>query len=111
MREGFKTWDGRYAAIPWGKRFVIIHNGEQLDDVSTIKQAEKYIEQHKKLNPKPRAPSKPRATQNSQKIEKPSSGQQGSGTPKPKAAKSAPTKPKSKSVTVKKPSTKRKKAT
>ena len=44
--KGFVTDDG-YAAVPWGKRFVIIYNGQQLDDVSTIKQAEKYIKNHR----------------------------------------------------------------
>ena len=111
MKQGFIVGTGTYAAIPFGNKLMIIHNGQQLDVVNTEKQARDFIQQHKKSNPKRKAPSKPRATQNSQKIEKPSSGQQGSGTPKPKAAKSAPTKPKSKSVTVKKPSTKRKKAT
>lgn len=110
MKEGFKIGDGTYAVIPWGKRYVIIHNGQQLDDVSTVNQAQKYIEQHKKMYPEPKAPSKPRATQNSQKIEKPSSGQQGSETPKPKVTRKAPTTPKSKSVPAKKPSTRRKKA-
>jgi hypothetical protein len=46
MREGFETKDG-YAAVPWGKsRLVIIYNGEQLTDVSTEKQARKFIKEH-----------------------------------------------------------------
>jgi len=94
-----------YAAVPWGDRFVIIHNGQQLDDVQTIELAKDYIKQHKKLNPKPRAPRKGRATQNSQKIEKPSSGQQGSQATKPKAVKTTTRKSKSKPVTPRKPTT------
>jgi ABC-type uncharacterized transport system ATPase component len=46
MKEGFVTKDG-YAAVPWGKRLVIIYNGQQLTDVSTQKQALKYIETHR----------------------------------------------------------------
>lgn len=45
MKNGFETKDG-YAAIPWGKRLVIIYNGEQLTDVSTVAQANKFIKQH-----------------------------------------------------------------
>jgi len=110
MKQGFIVGTGTYAAVPFEDKLMIIHNGQQLDVVNTEQQARAYIQQHKKLNPKPRAPRKPRATQNSQKIEKPSSGQQGSETPKPKATRKAPTKPKSKSVPVEKPSTRRKKS-
>lgn len=46
MKEGFITHDG-YAAVPWGKRLVIIYNGEQLKDVSTVKQAQKFIKDHR----------------------------------------------------------------
>ena len=47
MKEGFETKDG-YAAVPWGKkRLVVIYNGEQLTDVSTVLQAHKFINQHR----------------------------------------------------------------
>jgi hypothetical protein len=46
MKEGFETKDG-YAAVPWGKRLVIIYNGEQLTDVSTVNQAQKFIKTHR----------------------------------------------------------------
>lgn len=46
MKEGFVTKDG-YAAVPWGKRLVIIFNGQQLTDVSTHKQAMKFINDHR----------------------------------------------------------------
>lgn len=46
VSEGFETSDG-YAAVPWGKRLVIIYNGEQLTDVSTVLQAQKFIKQHR----------------------------------------------------------------
>lgn len=43
---GFVTEDG-YAAVPCGKRLVIIFNGEQLIDVKTEKQALKFIKEHR----------------------------------------------------------------
>ena len=46
MKEGFETKDG-YAVVPWGKRLVVIYNGQQLTDVSTKLQAEKFIKQHR----------------------------------------------------------------
>jgi hypothetical protein len=46
VSDGFESKDG-YAAVPWGKRFVVIYNGEQLTDVSTVLQAQKFIKQHR----------------------------------------------------------------
>ena len=46
MKEGFITTDG-YAAVPWDKRLVVNFNGEQLTDVSTVKQAQKFIKNHR----------------------------------------------------------------
>ena len=46
VSNGVETNDG-YSAVPWGKRFVVIYNGEQLTDVSTIAQAQKFIKQHR----------------------------------------------------------------
>ena len=46
VSDGFTTDDG-YAAVPWGKRFVIIYDGQQLTDVKTILQAHKFIKQHR----------------------------------------------------------------
>lgn len=43
---GFETNDG-YAAVPWGKRLVILYRGEQLADVKTERQAKKYIQDHR----------------------------------------------------------------
>lgn len=45
-KDGFSTDDG-YLAVPWGKRFVVIYNGEQLIDVKTVKQAQKFIRDHR----------------------------------------------------------------
>jgi ABC-type uncharacterized transport system ATPase component len=43
---GFVTADN-YAVVPWGRRLVIIHNGEQLEDVSTVRQANTFIKKHR----------------------------------------------------------------
>jgi hypothetical protein len=48
--EGFVTADD-YAVVPWGKRLVIIYNGEQLEDVSTVRQANTFIKKHREDNP------------------------------------------------------------
>lgn len=48
--EGFIIGKGEYAAIPYGKKLMIIHNGQQLEVVNTVLQAHKYIKQHKKAN-------------------------------------------------------------
>jgi hypothetical protein len=44
--EGFMTPDN-YAVVPWDKRLVIIYNGEQLEDVSTVRQANAFIKKHR----------------------------------------------------------------
>ena len=36
------TKDG-YASVPWGERYVIIHNGFQIADVDTAAEAVEYI--------------------------------------------------------------------
>lgn len=48
--EGFTVGkSGEYAAIPYGKQYLIIHNGQQLDKLcKTEASARKYISDHKK---------------------------------------------------------------
>jgi hypothetical protein len=48
--DGFITADN-YAAVPWGKRLVIIFNGQQIGDVSTERQANTFIKNHRVDNP------------------------------------------------------------
>lgn len=48
MKKGFVTTDG-YAAVPFGKKFMILFNGEQLDVVNTENQARKYVNQHQNI--------------------------------------------------------------
>jgi len=44
--EGFITDDG-YGAIPYGKKLMIIFNGQQLEVVNTVLQAQKFIKKHR----------------------------------------------------------------
>ena len=50
--DGYVTRDGMWAAIPWAgkkKGFAIIHNGKQVHDVKTYKQALAYIKKQSKI--------------------------------------------------------------
>ena len=49
--DGFVSNDGMWAAVPWiGKSgFCIIHNGKQVHDVTTYKQALAYIKKMSKV--------------------------------------------------------------
>jgi|TARA_B100000902_G_scaffold339047_1_gene340983 hypothetical protein len=40
---GYCTNDGMWAAIPFGKKFIIIHNGEQVKVLNTYKQSIDFI--------------------------------------------------------------------
>jgi hypothetical protein len=47
------TNDG-YATVPWGDRFVLIHNGFQISDHKTDEQAITALKKHREKNkPKP----------------------------------------------------------
>jgi hypothetical protein len=52
------TKDG-YAAVPWGERYVIIYNGEQISDVATAAEAVAYIRNAQKAS-NSKTPTKPR---------------------------------------------------
>ena len=50
--QGYVTNNGMWAAIPWAgkkKGFCIIHNGKQVHDVKTYKQALAYIKKSSKV--------------------------------------------------------------
>ena len=50
--DGYVSNDGMWAAIPWAgnrKGFAIIHNGRQVHDVKTYKQALAYIKKQSKI--------------------------------------------------------------
>ena len=46
--QGYVTKDGMWAAIPWGKKFVIIHNGQQVHTANNYKSAKSYIQKSAK---------------------------------------------------------------
>ena len=45
---GYVTNDGMWAAVPMGKKFMIIHNGSQVKVINTYKQAVDFILNQKK---------------------------------------------------------------
>lgn len=47
--SGYVTKDGMWAAVPWGKRFVILHDGCQVHDTNSLKNAKDYILKQIKL--------------------------------------------------------------
>tara|TARA_Y100000992_G_scaffold172134_1_gene115905 strand:+ start:639 stop:866 length:228 start_codon:yes stop_codon:yes gene_type:complete len=46
--SGFCTNDGIWAAVPCGKKFMIIHNGCQVKTFNTYKQSVDFINNQKK---------------------------------------------------------------
>ena len=41
--NGYVTKDGMWAAVPWGKKFVILHNGQQIHTANNYRYALTYI--------------------------------------------------------------------
>ena len=41
--NGYVTKDGMWAAVPWGKKFVILHNGQQIHTANNYGSALTYI--------------------------------------------------------------------
>jgi len=54
---GYVTMDGMWAAVPWGKKFVIIFNGEQVHVSNTLTTAKEYIQKKVKQTPRKRKTS------------------------------------------------------
>jgi len=48
--QGYVTKDGVWAAVPCGKKFVIIHNGQQVHLANNYKAARTYISKEIKSN-------------------------------------------------------------
>ena len=46
--NGYVTKDGMWAAVPFGKKFVIIHNGQQVHTANNYKSAKTYIQKSAK---------------------------------------------------------------
>ena len=50
--EGYVTKDGMWAAVPFGKKFVIIHNGQQVHVANNYKAARTFITKELKTSKK-----------------------------------------------------------
>jgi hypothetical protein len=50
--QGYVTNDGMWAAVPFGKKFIIIHNGKQDKVCNTYKQSVDYIKKQIKVQKK-----------------------------------------------------------
>lgn len=55
--EGYVTKDGKWAAVPWGNKFVIICNGEQVHTANNLTTAKDYIQKKVKQTPRKRTAS------------------------------------------------------
>jgi hypothetical protein len=42
--NGYVTKDGMWAAVPWGKKFIILHKGRQIHTCNNYKSAKTYIQ-------------------------------------------------------------------
>jgi hypothetical protein len=47
---GYVTKDEMWAAVPFGKKFMILHNGEQIHVVGTLAVAKSYIQKQLKVS-------------------------------------------------------------
>ena len=50
--NGYVTKDGMWAAVPFGNKFVIIHNGHQVHTANNYKTARSYISKNSKATAK-----------------------------------------------------------
>ena len=48
--NGYVTKDGVWAAVPYGKKFIIIHNGQQVHLANNYTTAKSYILKQIKVN-------------------------------------------------------------
>ena len=55
--EGYVTSDGKWAAVPWGKKYMILCNGEQVHTSSSFYLAKDYILKKVKQTPRNRKAS------------------------------------------------------
>lgn len=54
--QGYITKDGMWAVVPSGKKFVIIHNGQQVHVANNYKAARTYISKEMKSTKKAKGP-------------------------------------------------------
>jgi hypothetical protein len=46
--SGYVSKDGMWAAVPYGKKFIILHNGQQVHTANNYKSAKSYIQKSAK---------------------------------------------------------------
>jgi len=46
--NGYVSKDGMWAAVPYGKKFIILHNGQQVHTANNYKSAKSYIQKSAK---------------------------------------------------------------
>ena len=46
--QGYVSKDGMWAAVPYGKKFIILHNGQQVHTANNYKSAKTYIQKSAK---------------------------------------------------------------
>jgi len=54
--NGYVTKDGMWAAVPYGKKFIIIHNGQQVHLSNNYSTAKSYILKQVKVSKKATGP-------------------------------------------------------
>ena len=42
--NGYVSKDGEWAALPWGKKFIIVYKGQQVHTANNYKSAKSYIQ-------------------------------------------------------------------
>ncbi len=52
--SGYVTKDGKWAAVPYGKQFIVLCNGEQVHLAKTLALAKEYIQKKVKQTPRKR---------------------------------------------------------
>ena len=102
---GFATDDFQFAAIPFGKKYMILAKGQQLEVVKTRRLAEIRLEQLKNSHPKLQKGTTTPVRPKSRKKAKTPSGPLVSEEANPVTTKDPPKKPKSKSMPAKNPTT------
>ena len=50
--SGYVSKDGVWVAVPWGKKYVIIHNGRQVHTSNNLRSAKSYISKSSKATKK-----------------------------------------------------------
>ena len=50
--DGYVTKDGVWSAVPWGNKYVILHNGKQVHVSNNLKTARSYISKSSKATKK-----------------------------------------------------------